>query len=255
MDLPLVSSETILGKTVRLPLRLLPRSLAVPIMTGRLRGKRWIVGSAIHRCWFGIYERAKQEAIADEIRPESVFYDIGANVGFYSLLASSLVGRGKIFAFEPVPRNIEYLKKHLALNRITNVEVLPLAVSDTVGTASFEVERSGFMGHLAHLPHIRQIACQGATTVSTTTLDCLLAQGRILPPDCIKMDIEGAELAALRGARECILRHRPVIFLATHGRDIHRQCCELLESWGYDHECLPEGRVGELDEVVARFRS
>lgn len=220
--------------------------MAVPILYGALRGRRWIVGSAIHRCWIGFYEHHKQRLISRELRPDSVFWDVGANVGFYSLLASKLVGSGKVFAFEPVPRNLLYLRKHLALNRVTNVEVLPVAVSDRNGTSSFEVEHTGFMGHLSE---------QGTATVSTVTLDELMEQGKVLAPDFIKMDIEGAELMALRGAHQTFNRFRPLLFLATHSRQIEKDCCQLLESWDYECSSIQRERGGELAEVVARYRN
>jgi hypothetical protein len=58
---------------------------------------------------------------------------------------------------------------------------------------------------------------------------------------------------ALRGASECMRQFRPMIFLATHGREIHRECCRLLTSWGYQCQRLQDGSAGELGEVVARF--
>src|SRR5712692_7002997 len=105
-----------LGRLARYPLKLVPPTMVMPVLTGKLRGKRWIVGSGIHGCWLGWYESEKQRAISKEVRSNTVFYDIGANVGFYSLLASMLVGPGKVFSFEPMPRNFSYLKRHLDLN-------------------------------------------------------------------------------------------------------------------------------------------
>jgi FkbM family methyltransferase len=247
MNLPLmnrqaISSETIVGKIARLPLWFIPRETVVPILRGQLRGKRWIVGSAIHRCWLGFYEFEKQRLISSIVKPGTVFYDVGANVGFYSLLAAGLVGpQGHVFAFEPLPRNVAYLRRHLALNRVSNVQILELAVGEQTGSASFTPEPSGCMGHLSDT---------GCLPVTVAGLDDLLEQGRLLPPHSIKMDIEGAELLALRGAQNCIQRHRPIIFLATHGRNIHAACRRLLESWEF--ECTEFGSVSSdrLGEVV-----
>ena len=230
------------GSLLRLPLRLLSPTMTVRIIYGALHGKKWIVGSAIHRCWLGLYEHAKQRLIVREVRENTVFWDVGANVGFYTLLASMLVGSGKVFAFEPVPRNLSYLKKHLALNEVVNAEVLPLAISDKNGSSSFETEDSGFMGRLSD---------QGRLLVSTATLDGLVDEGKVLPPDYVKIDIEGAELFALRGARQTFQRFHPTLFLATHGRQVERECCELLESWGYEWQCI-QGASGELGEIFAR---
>jgi FkbM family methyltransferase len=240
-----LSRNTLLGKIARLPLALVPREMVVPILGGRLRGKRWIAGSAIHRCWLGFYECGKQQQISREVRPGTVFHDVGANVGLYSLLAAELVGPGRVFAFEPVPRNLAYLRKHLALNRVANVEVLGVALSDTNGCARFEIEQTGFMGRLSG---------DGGITVPTATLDSLVEGGKVLPPNYVKMDIEGAELLALRGARETFQRYRPVLFLATHGCQVHSECCRLLESWGYECRPLQGDSLGDLREVVARFR-
>ena len=242
---PALSSESSLGRVLRYPLRLLPSNLPLPIITGRLRGKRWIVGSSLHRCWMGVYEYEKQQLITRVVQPNTVFYDVGANVGFYTLLGSRLVGAGKVFAFEPLAKNLEYLNRHLALNHIQNVEVLDVAVSGENGSARFEVEATGSMGHLSH---------GGTVKVQTATLDSLLEQGRILPPNYIKMDIEGAELAALRGAQRCIRQYRPQIFLATHGHEIHSQCCRLLESWGFECQIV-ELTANGFGELVASFKA
>jgi FkbM family methyltransferase len=215
--------------------------MVVPVLTGKLRGRRWIAGSSIHRCWLGLYEREKQELISWEVRRNTVFYDVGANVGFYSLLASALVGLGKVFAFEPAPRNLGYLRKHLELNSASNVEVLELALSDENGVTRFQVEPSGLLGHLSS---------EGVIMVPTATLDSLVDEGRILPPDYIKMDIEGAELLALQGASKTVRRYRPMIFLATHGREVHVGCSRLLESWGYECGLLS----GQSSEIVARSK-
>jgi len=239
-------SDTPQGKFARLPLSLVPQGAVVRILGGPLRGKRWVVGSAIHRCWLGFYEYEKRKLICRQVAPDSVFWDVGANVGFYSLLASELVGSGKVFAFEPVPRNLSYLRRHLTLNRVTNVEVFAVAVSDRNGTASFEVEKTGAMGHLSG---------EGSITVPVATLDSLAEAGKVLPPDYVKMDIEGAELLALRGACQTFQRFHPFLFLATHNREVHQSCCQLLESWGYKCRMLQGGFPQDRGEVVAEHQT
>jgi len=113
--------------------------------------------------------------------------------------------------------------------------------------SSFEVEETGFMGHLSR---------EGGITVMTATLDSLLEQGKLLPPEYVKMDIEGAELVALRGASQTFQRYHPVLFLATHGREIHTECVTLLQSWGYRCDVLGDGAgAGELGELIARPNS
>lgn len=233
--------ESFPGRIVRLPFKLIPRSLALPVLQGPLRGQKWIVGAHLHGCWLGSYECEVQKCIADEIAPGSVFYDVGANVGFYSLLGARRVGSlGRVFAFEPLTENARLLRRHLAINRVANVEVLELAVSGTSGTALFASDATRAMGKLTDA---------GDVTVETATLDALLDVGRIAPPDAIKMDIEGAEFGALGGARKCFELYRPKLFLATHGRSVHDQCCQLLSSWDYQWTYLSR----ESDERAELF--
>src|ERR1700722_9598796 len=106
-----ISKESLIGRLLRVPLRLIPRSTVLPIMQGALQGKKWRVGSGAHGCWLGSYEFHKQKALQDEIKAGYVVYDIGANVGFYALLASVLVGEtGFVYAFEPFPGNLRELR-------------------------------------------------------------------------------------------------------------------------------------------------
>jgi FkbM family methyltransferase len=213
------------GRLLRYPFQLIPRQLALPVLQGPLRGQKWIVGAHLHGCWLGSYEWETQRRIAQEVRSGAVFFDVGANAGFYSLLAALRVGKGRVYAFEPLPANLVLLRKHLALNRIHNVEVLELAISDAPGKASFVREATRAMGKLE---------AGGDLTVATSTLDKLIAEERIRAPDYIKMDIEGGEFRALVGATRCFREHRPRLFLATHGQAVHDDCCRLLASWGYD---------------------
>ena len=118
IDFSALPNTSLAGRVARFPLKILPSGMVVPIMQGRLKGRKWIVGSHRHACWLGCYEPEVQNLVAHEVEPAGVFYDIGAMVGFYSLLASIVIGPGRVYAFEPVPRNISYLCRHLALNNI-----------------------------------------------------------------------------------------------------------------------------------------
>jgi FkbM family methyltransferase len=235
--------NSVFGKVARYPLTFLPPDQVVRILCGPLRGSRWIVGSARYAYWLGTYEYEKQRQIASQLRPDSIFYDLGANVGFYTLLAAKRVTVGKVYSFEPLPRNIEYFRKHLELNRVRNAELLELAVSDVVGSASFREAENSSMGHLE---------CGGNISVRTATLDSLVLQEKILPPDVIKVDIEGAELLALKGAYEVFRRFRPAVFLATHGQEVHAECVRLLASWRYECKDLGDNSCRDSGEIIAR---
>src|SRR5262245_27460113 len=99
-------SQTTLGRVIRAPLRLIPKQAVVPSLQGPLSGKRWIVGSGIHRMWLGSYEPSKMGLAAQCVRSGDTVFDIGAHVGIYTLLFSDRVGpTGRVIAFEPAPQN------------------------------------------------------------------------------------------------------------------------------------------------------
>ena len=241
MNLSGLTNRSILGKLVRLPLRLIPKSARLPILQGRLRGKRWIVGSSDHGCWLGSYENTKRIAFETVVTKESTVFDVGAHVGFYTLLASELVGPGgRVVAFEPLPRNLRYLKEHVAMNGAANVTIVEAAVSDKDGVATFEEAASSSMGRLQ---------ANGRCQVEVVALDALLSRGATPDPKFVKMDIEGEELRALEGAKAMLERCHPTIFLATHGTDVHRDCCRFLQAIGYRLEPL-DGRDLEMSEEL-----
>ena len=227
-------------------LRLVPRTARVRVLSGPLFGKKWIAGASTNSCWLGWYEMEKQSAFLSLIRPGDVVYDVGANVGFYSLLASVLVGpKGRVFSFEPLPRNLELLRRHIGENAITNCEIVASAVSDRKGTARFDSQGD---------PHMTRLRAQGAMTVKLTSIDYLLGSGEIAPPHVIKCDIEGAEFEALIGARDALERYRPKILLATHGSAVHKRCCDFLIAIGYSVCSLKKGvSLDQTSELVAIF--
>lgn len=238
-----ISHDSYLGKVLRAPLRLIPRTAVVPILQGRLRGKKWVVGSSNHGCWFGSYEYEKQRAFQRAIKPGDVVYDIGANVGFYTLLSSVLTGdQGRVYAFEPLPRNLRDLREHIEINGIVNCRVIEAAVAQEDGEACFDPSLNRSQGRLS---------ASGTILVRTVALDSLLRQTSISPPSLMKIDIEGAEVECLRGAARTITSSRPIIFLATHGPDLHAACLGMFAKWGYHVRPLDARGIEESCELVA----
>ncbi len=233
-------------RALRFPLKLIPTKMAVPILRGPIRGKRWIVGAGNHSYWLGHYESSKQKGFAEAIHPGGIVYDLGANVGFYSLLASVLVGaKGRVFSFEPVPYNLNILRKHLELNGITNCSVWEVAVGRSEGTANFDLGPNSQMGHLT------DGTSSGAISIRMVALDGLVESGILPPPDVIKCDIEGGEFDALTGASNILAKYRPTVFLATHGAEVHQRCCELLSDLGYRLTPFDTPLLSEACELVA----
>lgn len=240
MNFSSLSRGTLLGRLARLPLALLPSNMIVPIAQGPMRGLKWVVGASTHGTWLGSYEWEKQVLLGNLIRKNSVFYDIGANVGFYALLGSVLTGLGgHVYAFEPLPRNVSYLRRHVDMNRLANVKVFDFALSNFNGETGF------FEGNSPSEAHI---SAKATLKVKTLTLDHAISVYQLKPPDVIKIDVEGAEADVLQGAAITLRNFSPVIVLATHGSDIHQNCVELLSNYEYVVEVIGDRQ----DELIAR---
>jgi FkbM family methyltransferase len=233
----------LLGRILRTPLNLIPHGTVVPILQGYLRGKKWIVNPSLHSFWLGSYEIDKSKIVIEEVQSGDVFYDIGANVGYYSLLASYLVGdSGYVYGFEPFPAVARYAIQHLQINGRGNARIQQIAIAAQDGTAAFKVGVTDGMGKLDD---------SGELTVQTVKLDTLLQDSAYRPPTVMKIDVEGAEYDVLRGGEATLRRYHPLIFLATHNDPVHARCVEFLTGLGYQLESLRSIDGG--GELLARF--
>ena len=238
-----ISSQTRLGRALRVPLGWLPVGLRVPVLQGPLRGLTWLVGAHTHGCWLWSYEWNTQRAFARLVKPGAMVYDVGANAGFYTLLGAVLAGpAGRVVAFEPLPRNLGFLRAHVRLNALDNVTILDLALAEAPGLARFASGATAAIGALS---------AAGELEVRASSLDALVQSAVIPPPDVIKMDIEGGELSALRGAREVLARHAPALLLATHTDAVHAECLGLLHALGYECRSLTGSSATRAGELVA----
>jgi len=232
------------ARLIRLPLSLVPDGMVVRILSGELRGWRWITGSATHGCWLGTYEPESRRAFRQFVREGDVVCDIGANVGFFTLLASKLAGAGgTVYAFEPVPRNLHLLRRHVSLNDAQNVTILPVAVSSRSGVAHFAAAANPAMGGLSE---------SGSLEVQTEALDELISLQRIAPPSFLKIDVEGAEVEVLTGAANALRDSVRTILLSTHGFARHEESCALLRTARFDLQLLRDGARDGNYVVLAR---
>lgn len=226
----MLSSQTLLGKILRLPLSLIPPETEVRILRGPLRRKKWIKGAGPNAYWVGTYEVARVRAFADAITQGAVIYDVGANVGIYSLIASLRAGiTGSVYAFEPLDRNLRYLRRHIVLNNVLNCTVIESAISNEDGTRRFSSAAWG--------PSMAKLSPDGETLVPSTTLDsCIYGEKHLRPPDILKIDVEGAELEVLEGSTMALSEFHPKVFLEIHGTQLHAECRAFLLAKGYEVE-------------------
>lgn len=159
----------------------------------------------------GRWEETETKLFRSIVRPGMTVVDIGANVGYYTLLAAKLAGpAGRVYAFEPGPENFRLLRRNVAENGYRNVTLVPQAVSSRSGTASLTLDRSSSGGH--SLSQFRGAA--DSVTVETTSLDDFFAAREAPAIDVIKMDAEGAEYGILAGMQR-VLERNPGLTLLT----------------------------------------
>jgi FkbM family methyltransferase len=170
------------------------------------------------------------DAILRHAAPGSTFFDVGANAGYMTLVGAKAVGpTGKVVAFEPMPNTARELAAQARLNGLANVTVVRAAVCDREGDLTFV---SGPSSDMAGMAEVGNTGGE-SVTVPGTTIDA--AAERYGPPAMIKIDIEGAELLALRGARKTLERHRPILLTELHTAELAIQCLALLDELKYRH--------------------
>ncbi|MHB8604252.1 MAG: FkbM family methyltransferase [Thermoplasmatota archaeon] len=180
--------------------------------TVRVNGVTMILDDRDHYLlsYHGVYEPAQTALVTRVVKPGDVVIDAGANVGYYTLLLARLVGpTGRVHAFEPHPANLAMLRRNIAANSFTNVVIHENALSDRAGKVEF-FEHTSLGGHSLGIKEKGRE--HDAIAVDAVTLDDALAtEPRI---DFWKMDIEGAEGLALRGAT-AVLARSPALKLMT----------------------------------------
>lgn len=179
---------------------------------------------------FGSLESAVQEALIRHLGPGDVLYDVGANLGFFSLLGARLAGaEGHVYAFEAAPDNAAAIASNVQLNRVGNVTVIQKAVAAAGGVGRLQVVDDQSWSKLEDYgehPNTERVI-----EVELVALDDLVAAGEVRVPTVVKIDVEGAEIAVLEGMRETIRRHRPAIICELHGT--HREFVALMREHGY----------------------
>ena len=100
---------------------MVPDNMVIPILTGPLRGKKWIVGSHNNSAWLGTYESVQTATFVEKSKDQQIFWDLGAHAGYYTLLFKHLNRDSKVYSFEPVEGNYTYFQQHMKLNKIKNL--------------------------------------------------------------------------------------------------------------------------------------
>lgn len=162
--------------------------------------------------WLGDgFESLTISLIKKYVKKGDIVLDIGANIGMYSILISRIIGHtGKVYAFEPDPTTAYYLKENLRLNNCLNVVVLQLALSEENGKIILNKPEGS--GDSFNYISKTETENQSNDSIGAIRLDDFLEANKIGRIDFVKMDIEGAELLCMKGAKEIMLaKLKPVI--------------------------------------------
>jgi FkbM family methyltransferase len=225
----------------------------VNIAAGRLEGMPMLLDMQTEKdFWLGTYEPEMQSALGELIKPGMTVYDVGANVGYVTLMLGRLVGmKGKVFAFEALPDNVERLHRNVELNDyIDRVTIFPGAVGTSAGEVKFLVHSSGGMGKAAGSAgrdeqYLREIIVPGIS------LDEFVYTQGNPHPQAVKMDIEGGEVMALPGMRRLLVEAHPLMLMELHGPESARSAWDALTATGYRLCEMKPGypRVPSLDAL------
>lgn len=199
-------------------------------------------GSGNYRA--GLNELPVQETLAQHLKPGDVFYDIGANTGFFTMIGARLVGAGgQVYAFEPVPENVAIIRHNVQINDFDHVVVTEKAVSSTSEQGQLMLTRhpGGATLIMDNLPP----DATGAVAVEMVAIDDLVFGANFKSPTFIKIDVEGAEIDVLRGMERVLHTVRPTLLYEIddqHEEGFNRKaqaCEEFLRAQGYTVTRLP----------------
>jgi FkbM family methyltransferase len=203
-----------------------------------------------------LYESETSNFIGSILAPGDAFIDVGGHVGYFSMLASALVGeQGRVYTFEPERSNYEHLLDHIAINNAVNVTPFHMAVGATSAIAEFFVNADNDGGHalweVGRHP-FNERTRQAPTTRKTfvTSLDQLFGDRDMSVLKAIKIDAEGSEFAVLAGARRLLARH-PVPFVIAEVNRFALQAMgvteghvrDLMGSLGYETYLFQPGQT------------
>jgi FkbM family methyltransferase len=228
-------------------LGLLPSSV---MRVGVGKGLRFAPGPSNPAYGSGNNELPVQEAVRAHLRSGDILFDVGANVGFFSVIAARLVGpSGRVIAFEPVPENATRIRENARLNHFSQIEVVEQAVFRESGRSVLALaEYSG--GSILAQVGLPPDASGRTIEVATTTIDDAIFKAGHPAPHLVKIDVEGAELDVLMGMERTLKELCPVVLfevddeLESALEDKMNKCRAFLEARGYRVTRLPESYQG-----------
>jgi FkbM family methyltransferase len=197
----------------------------------------------------GVYERNTFRHLCKIVKPQDTFVDVGANIGAYSIGLSPFLNKGKIISFEPNPRAIQYLEENIRHNKLKNITVNRLGLSDNLEKATLYNTSNLTTASLNVIKNSDQ-----KEETSLITLDKYCKDNNIDKIDILKIDIEGHEYKAIKGAVEIITKSKSMVLVAEindctlHTGHSKQELFEFIVSLGFN-AFLPKGFPFKLRKV------
>jgi FkbM family methyltransferase len=205
----------VLNRMVELAGRRL-RNCDLEIQHGLGRGLRFNAGGSAAHYLLGTWQSSLQGALRTLVTPGTIFYDVGANVGFFSVIGARLAGpTGKVFCFEPLPDNFRQIRHNALLNGFSNIQIIETALGSVDARLPFWTSAEPTWGKLASTGSVPN-KHTGEINVPVRRLDGIVTDGDLAAPQVIKIDVEGAEMEVLSGAIETLQTYRPRLLIELH---------------------------------------
>lgn len=204
--------------------------------------------------WTGAYEIDFAKRLAASVTPGSVTYDIGSWHGFFAGVMAAQ-GASDVHVFEPLPANVERIRNLIALNPARSIVLHNAAVGELDGQMDLLIMPDTSMAKLEASTFQAETTTKERVLVSVRSIDSMIANGEIPPPALIKIDVEGAEVMVLRGARETIRLHHPIIFAEIHSSELLATCRELLDAGGYIVKMIDQDPANALSKDVFQIKA
>ncbi len=159
--------------------------------------------------WYGYYEKPLADMIKKILQPGNVFLDIGANIGYFSLLAANSEPTSKIISFEPVKNLFQKLEENVSLNDLKNITTLNVAIGEINGEKELFISAADNLG-MSSFQQPENYSGK-KENVKIISIDSWFRTARLSKVDLIKLDVEGSELAALKGMQGVLQNFKPLV--------------------------------------------
>lgn len=203
------------------------------------------------------YERENFLFLNQHLKPGMNVIDVGAHIGLMSVAIASKVGAsGKVYAFEPTPTTVNILKHTIRLNKVENIFVEPVALSDKKGTMTFYISNYEADNSNSLVNNDRRDRDEKSIEVEVNTIDDFVKDRKISRLDFLKIDAEGAELHVLKGASSTIAKDKPPMILSIHPASIknfgdsQESIWDMLHDWHYN--IIVDGKAVDRNTFSSR---